>query len=202
MTDIIKRKLILASGSRARAGLLQAAGVAFEVCVSGVDEDKIKSAYKGIPAQLALALAAAKAQAVYADNHDPDILILAADQLLVCEDVIFDKPADMVAARAHLEQLRGRSHRLVNGLVLLAEGECVWRYEEETRLTMRDFSAAFLDDYLAQTGEAILSSVGAYQIEGLGVQLFSDIEGDYTGILGLPLVPLLAALRHYGVLHG
>lgn len=196
------KKLILASGSASRATLLRLAGIAFEVCVSGVDEAKIKETHKGTPYQLALALAAAKAAAVYAEHYasSPDThYIIAADQLLVCDEVIFDKPPTMAAARQHLEALRGRTHQLIGGVVLYKNNEILWQHEETATLTMRDFSDDFLDDYLDRAGEAILSSVGAYQLEGLGVQLFSEISGDHSGILGLPLLPLLQALRDYGL---
>jgi septum formation protein len=193
--------LILASGSSARRAVLEGAGLRFETRVAGVDEAAIKEAAQaeGIPAQdAALMLADAKAARVAAKA--PEALVIGADQLLVCDGVWFDKPPDMTAARGHLQRLRGRRHELVTAMVCHRGGQRIWQHVAKPRLTMRDFSDAFLEAYLAAEGEALLSSVGAYRLEGHGAQLFDRIEGDQPAILGLPLLPLLGFLRQHGVL--
>jgi septum formation protein len=154
----------------------------------------IKAAMQGIAAEdVALALADSKARAVSARR--PGAIVVGADQILECEGRWFDKPATVEEAARHLRALRGRTHRLVSAVVAVRDGERRWRHAAEARLTMRDFSDRFLEDYLARSGPAILESVGAYRLEGLGAQLFARIEGDYFTILGLPLLPLLDFLR-------
>lgn len=193
--------LILASASKARRAVLEGAGLHFETRVAGVDEAAIKEAAQaeGIsPEEAALILADAKAERVA--RTAPDALVIGADQLLVCDGAWFDKPPDMAAARAHLLRLRARRHELVTALVCHRGGQRIWQHVAKPRLTMRDFSDAFLDVYLATEGEALLSSVGAYRLEGHGAQLFDRIEGDQPAILGMPLLPLLGFLRQYGVL--
>jgi septum formation protein len=193
--------LILASASKARRAVLEGAGLQFETRVAGVDEAAIKEAAQaeGISAdEAALILADAKAERVA--RTVPDALVIGADQLLVCDGTWFDKPPDMAAARTHLQRLRGRRHELVTALVCHRGGQRIWQHVSKPRLTMRDFSDAFLDAYLATEGEALLSSVGAYRLEGHGAQLFDRIEGDQPAILGLPLLPLLGFLRQHGVL--
>jgi septum formation protein len=193
--------LILASASKARRAVLEGAGLRFETRIAGVDEAAIKEAAQseGISAdQAALILADAKAERVA--RSAPDALVIGADQLLVCDGAWFDKPPDMAAARAHLQRLRGRRHELVTALVCHRGGQRIWQHVAKPRLAMRDFSDAFLEAYLAAEGEAVLSSVGAYRLEGHGAQLFDRIEGDQPAILGLPLLPLLGFLRQHGVL--
>ena len=179
--------LILASASKARRAVLEGAGLRFETRIAGVDEAAIKEAAQaeGIsPDEAALILADAKAERVAA--RAPDALVIGADQLLVCDGAWFDKPPDMAAARAHLQRLRGRRHELVTALVVHRGGRRIWQHMAKPRLTMRDFSDAFLEAYLAAEGEVLLSSVGAYRLEGHGAQLFDKIEGDQPAILGLP----------------
>jgi septum formation protein len=193
--------LILASASKARRAVLEGAGLRFETRIAGVDEAAIKEAAQaeGIsPDEAALILADSKAERVAA--RAPDALVIGADQLLVCDGVWFDKPPDMAAARAHLQRLRGRRHELVTALIVHRGGQRIWQHMAKPRLTMRDFSDAFLEAYLAAEGEVLLSSVGAYRLEGHGAQLFDKIEGDQPAILGLPLLPLLGFLRQHGVL--
>lgn len=193
--------LILASGSKVRATLLANAGLDFTVRDSGVDEDAIKRVFRG-PADengtdaLALELATAKALAV--SNEEPDALVIGADQILSCDETRFDKPRDMGEARANLVRFRGRTHILHSGIVLAKSGAVLWSFSDRAHLTMRDFSADFLDWYLDTLGEKVRSSVGCYQLEGPGIQLFEKIEGDYFTILGLPLLPLLTELRRQG----
>ena len=201
MTQAAAPALILASASKARRAVLEGAGLRFETRVAGVDEDAIKQAAQaeGISAdEAALILADAKAERVA--RAAPDALVIGADQLLVCDGAWFDKPPDMTAARAHLQRLRGRRHELVTALVCHRAGQRIWQHVAKPRLTMRDFSDAFLEAYLAAEGEALLSSVGAYRLEGHGAQLFDRIEGDQPAILGMPLLPLLGFLREHGVL--
>ncbi|MBW8271183.1 Maf family nucleotide pyrophosphatase [Caldovatus sp. SYSU G05006] len=194
-------RLVLASASAARRALLAAAGLRFEVAAAAVDEDAIKAAARaeGVPAaDTALLLAEAKARRVAA--REPEALVIGADQMLVCEGRWFDKPADPEAARAQLRALRGRTHELVTAVVCWRGGGRVWQHVALPRLTMRNFSDAFLDAYLAREGEAVTASVGAYRLEGPGVQLFARIVGEHSSILGLPLLPLLEFLRGHGVL--
>ncbi|MDO9712099.1 Maf family protein [Paracraurococcus lichenis] len=194
-------RLILATASAARRAVLAGAGLAFEAMAAAVDEAAIKESAQaeGIPAEdAAILLAEAKAQRI-ARRH-PEALVIGADQMLVCDGAWFDKPADLDGARAHLRALRGRAHVLVSAMVCWRGGARVWQHLARPRLTMRDFSDDFLEAYLAAEGEALLSSVGAYRLEGPGVQLFSAVEGEHSAILGLPLLPLLDFLRGHGVL--
>jgi nucleoside triphosphate pyrophosphatase len=194
-------RLILASGSAVRARLLNAAGLAFDVVSPHVDEDTVKEsllAEKAPPRDIADALAALKASKV--STSHPDTFVIGADQVLVFEGELISKMPDLASARALLKRLAGRKHELVGAVVLAKEGAVVWRHVARAELTMRDFSDTFLDGYLARQGDAILSSVGCYFLEGEGVQLFSHIAGDYFTILGLSMIPLLSALREFGVL--
>jgi len=195
--------LILASASKVRGALLRNAGLEFEARESGVNEAQLKIEFAKSPdAQnidaLALKLAEAKALAVSANA--PEALVIGADQILSCNGKAYDKPRDMAQARANLQTFRARAHVLHSGVALAQGGEIVWRHADQASLTMRDFGEVFLDAYLKAVGEKVLSSVGCYQLEGPGVQLFEKIEGDYFTILGLPLLPLLAELRKRGAI--
>lgn len=197
--------LILASGSASRRELLARAGLAFEVIPAPVDEAALKQAAQAEaipPEDAAILLAEAKAERIA--RRRPDAVVIGSDQLLVCrmEDGTerwFDKPADLAAARAQLLLLRGRTHRLVNGTVAWRDGQRIWQDVTAPRLTMRAFSDAFLDAYLAAEGEALLASVGGYRLEGLGIHLFSRVEGEHSAVLGLPMLPLLRFLRLHGM---
>ena len=197
----LAKPLTLASGSAVRASLLRGAGLDFQIIVPQVDESLIKQEYHAQHAQknveeLALILAQAKAHAVRVDGF-----VIGADQLLQCDGRLFDKPRTLDEARHNLQIFRGRKHQLIGGVVLAQSGKIIWEHVAQVDLTMRDFSDAFLDAYLAEVGDKILASVGGYQLEGAGVHLFEHIgrdAGDYFSILGLPLLPLLQALRHYG----
>jgi septum formation protein len=196
-------RLILASSSATRRGLLERAGLRFEARAAAVDEAAIKAAAQaeGIPpADAAIMLAEAKAERIA--RREPEALVLGCDQLLVCEGRWFDKPENLDGARAHLTALRGKRHELVTATVAWRGGARVWQDVTTPRLTMRSFSDAFLDAYLAAEGEALCASVGAYRLEGLGIHLFSRVEGEHSAILGLPLMPLLHFLRGHGVLTG
>jgi septum formation protein len=192
------RKLVLASGSRSRRQMLEAAGLTFTVAPADLDERAVRETLSANdttvePADVAEVLARAKAETV--SRAHPGAIVIGADQILALGDEIFEKPAGLDGARSHLAKLRGRTHQLHSAVVLAEAGEVVWAHIDTASLTMRAFSPAFLDDYLVRAGLAVCESVGAYQLEGLGVQLFERIEGDYFTILGLPLVPLLGELR-------
>nr|WP_206692455.1 Maf family protein [Azospirillum sp. INR13] len=192
--------MVLASGSRTRAAMLEQAGVSAILDKPLVDEDEVKAAGRaeGVPADaVAEALAELKAQRI--TRRHPGALVVGADQMLECEGRWFDKPPDRAAARAQLLDLRGKTHRLVSCAVVVRNGERLWHKIDSARLTMRNFTEDFLDDYLDRVGEDVLHSVGAYQLEGLGAQLFQRVEGDFFTILGLPLLPLLGFLRVHGV---
>ncbi|HYZ62953.1 MAG TPA: Maf family protein [Acetobacteraceae bacterium] len=191
--------LVLASQSAARQAVLASAGLRFEARPARIDEGEVKRGMRAEgagPDETALALAGLKAARV----RDPEALVIGADQLLVCDGAWFDKPADLAAARAQLEALRGRTHTLVTAVVCRRGGQEIWRHVARPALRMRAFSDAFLEAYLAREGDSILSSVGAYRLEGLGVHLFEAAEGEHAAILGLPLLPLLGFLRQHGVL--
>jgi len=192
--------LLLASASSARRAVLQAAGLAFEAVPAAVDEDALKAGARAeglAAADAALLLAEAKARRI--QSRRPEALVLGADQILVLGERWFDKPPDMAAARRHLLDLRGETHTLVTALVAWRDGQRIWQHVATPRLTMRPFTEAFADAYLAAEGEAVLGSVGAYRLEGLGPHLFSRIEGEHSAILGLPLLALLDFLRGHGL---
>jgi septum formation protein len=193
-------EVTLASKSAARAQLLAGAGVRFEAVGSGVDEDAAKArllSEDAGPRDIAQALAETKA--VVVSLRRPG-LVIGADQTLDLDGSLFDKVETLAEARHRLERLRGRTHQLHSGVAVAREGAVIWREIQSATLTMRGFSDPFLDDYLARSGEAALSSVGCYQLEGQGLQLFERIEGDYFTILGLPMLSLLALLRREGVI--
>lgn len=193
--------LILASASRVRARILEQAGVAFRVEAAAVDEAAVKRSHKRLrrgPDVAARALAAAKAGKI--SKRHPGALVLGADQILACDGVWFDKPADEAEAKAQLMALRGRSHDLTTAACVIEDGRPVWEHVETSTLGVRPFSSSFLADYLERERRHFTSSVGAYRIEGLGAQLFSRVDGDHFAILGLPLLPLLKFLRWRGLL--
>ena len=191
--------LLLASASRVRQALLRNAGIALEVAPAAIDERAVEATSPSAdPAAVAALLAREKARAV--ECRHPGRLVLGADQVLAFGSRRLTKPVDRAAARAQLDALRGRTHALVCAVALVRDGAIVFEHVDAARLTMRAFSERFLDGYLDAVGEAATESVGAYQLEGLGVQLFDRIEGDYFTVLGLPLVPVLGFLRLHGYL--
>lgn len=193
--------LVLASASASRAALLQAAGLDFEVVPAMVDEASLKVAARAgdaTAAEAALLLATAKAAA--GARRAPGALVIGADQILVCDDAWFDKPASLAAARQQLGRLRGRTHALVTAVACRRDATTVWTHVATPRLHMRDFGDALLEAYLAAEGDRLLTSVGAYRLEGPGVQLFDRVEGEHAAILGLPLLALFGYLRDCGVL--
>lgn len=199
--DVGPPHIVLASASEARQTMLRRAGVPFVYDPAAIDEDAVRQQAEaaGMPvAATALALAEAKARAVASRRRDA--FVLGADQILFCRGRIFTKPDNLDAAAATLRALRGRTHRLISAAAVVHGGAMVWSRVETARLTMRSFSDAFLHQYLAETAAGALSSVGVYRVEGAGIQLFSDIDGDHSTILGLPLLPLLAFFRSEGIL--
>jgi nucleoside triphosphate pyrophosphatase len=195
------KPLMLASKSASRRALLQGAGIPIEVLAADVDERGIEAnANLADPGAVAALLAREKALAV--SVQQPGRLVIGADQTLALGQRRFSKPADRTAAREQLKALRGQSHALHSAVAIMRDGKPVFEHCAVARLTMRAFSDSFLESYLDAAGGAVLASVGAYQVEGLGVQLFERIEGDHSTILGLPLLPVLAALRREGVLNG
>jgi septum formation protein len=192
--------LVLASTSVVRQTLLANAGLTFRAEAAAIDEAEVKHAARtsGEKAeQAAMALAGLKAQRVA--MRSPDAVVIGADQILVCDGEWFDKPEDREVARRQLLALRGRTHVLATAVVCQRGDQLLWHHIAQPRLTMRTFPDGFLDDYLAAEGDRVLSSVGAYRLEGLGIHLFDRIEGEHTAILGLPLLPLLGFLRQHGV---
>ena len=196
-------RLILASTSRTRQRMLEDAGLSFTAVGSDVDEDVVKRAARtegARAAETAFLLAEMKAKAVSVCH--PQSLVIGADQILVCENIWFDKPGTLQGARTQLRALRGRVHDLETAGVCFRGGARVWFHVSRPRLTMRGFSDAFLETYLAAERDDILGNVGAYRLEGRGAQLFDTIDGDFFSVLGLPLLPLLSYLRHARVLGG
>ncbi len=190
----------LASASASRAAILAGAGVSFSVVSPGVDEEALKASLisgGAGPRDVAEGLAARKALAVAPDG---DGLVIGADQTLELDGGLMNKAGTVDEARDHLAHLRGREHQLHTAVAVARAGTIVWSAVESPRLRMRAFTDAYLDAYLARRGQAILSSVGCYHLEGEGAQLFERVEGDYFAILGLPLIGLLEALRREGAL--
>jgi len=196
--------LTLASSSKSRAKLLEAAGLSFIVEPPGLDESAMRQAAGGeealAPHDVAEVLARAKAEAV--SEVAPKAYVIGADQVLAFGDIIMSKPENIEAARRQLLDLSGKTHTLHTAVVVATNGETIWAETTIATLTMRKLSPQFIGRYLAAAGEEVLGSVGAYQIESLGIQLFEKIDGDYFSILGLPLIPLLDTLRREGVIEG
>ncbi|MBB5754106.1 Maf family protein [Prosthecomicrobium pneumaticum] len=192
--------LILASTSSARIALLRGAGLSFEAVGADVDERALEEpllAAGATPAEVADALAQAKALAV--SRRRPDALVIGGDQVLDLAGERFVKPDGRAGAKAQLARLSGRTHHLRSAVALARGGAISWRHLASASLTLRPLDGEALDRYLDRAGDAVTRSVGAYQLEGIGIQLFERIEGDYFTILGLPLLPLLAALRGEGL---
>jgi septum formation protein len=192
--------LVLASASASRANLLRAAGIPFDIQPAHVDEEEVKRSllHQGrTVGDVAHMLAELKALRVSMSR--PGDLVLGADQVLEFDGELVSKCGNLEDARTLLSRLRGKRHALIGSLVLAKDSQPVWHHASAAQLTMRAFSDAFLDRYLASEGEAILACVGCYRLEGAGAQLFERIEGDYFGILGLSLLPLLAVLREHGI---
>ncbi len=193
--------LVLASKSDVRGKILAAAGLRFEIRPAQIDERAVEAQAGPLDAAAAARLLARKkAESVAAAQ--PGRLVLGADQTLARGSKRFSKPANRAEAAEQLRELRGRPHELNSALALVRDGEVLFEHVDRARLTMRNFSDAFLNDYLDMAGGAALASVGGYQLEGVGVHLFEQVDGDYFTILGLPLLPLLAFLREKGFVAG
>ncbi len=192
--------ITLASGSASRRAVLSGAGVTAECVRPNVDEDAVKRSFRGTDMPIReQAIQLAELKAIKVSSSKPG-LVIGGDQMLALGDEAFDKPVDMVEARSHLERLSGQTHTLETAIVVCEDGAPVWRHLARPKLTMRQLSSGFIDNYLNDAGDQILATVGGYQLEGLGAQLFTRIEGDYFSILGLPLLELLDYLRTRGVL--
>lgn len=193
--------LILASQSPFRRMLMENAGLSFTTEAARIDERAVETALAArnpSPQDVAETLAIEKAREV-AGRH-PGALVIGSDQTLSLDGRVFHKPADMVEAKSHLASMAGRTHSLNCGIALVRDGETLWSDVSVAHLTMRPLSESFIDRHLSRVGDKVLASVGAYQLEGEGVQLFERIDGDYFTILGLPLLPLLAKLRDLGAI--
>jgi septum formation protein len=191
--------LILASTSATRRALLENAGVSFISRSPNCDEESEKREFKGDKSK-DLALHLAKTKALSLSNQQSDVLVLGADQTLIFEGVIYSKAGSMDAARQVLRDLRGKTHVLQSALTIAQGKDIIWSEVSEARLTMRELSESFIDAYLVSDGQELLGSVGCYQIEKRGIQLFDHIDGDHATILGLPLLGLLRFLREKGML--
>jgi septum formation protein len=194
-------RIVLASASASRKTLLEQAGLEFEARAAHVDEAGVKRGARAGGAtadETALLLADLKATRIA--RREPDALVIGCDQLLVCDERWFDKPADVAEARAHLQALRGRTHTLVTAVLCQRGERRLWHHVAHPKLTMRAFSEPFLDAYLAAEGDALTTTVGGYRLEGIGVNLFDMVQGEHAAVLGLPLLPLLGFLRQHGVL--
>lgn len=201
LTDL-SRPLVLASSSPSRAAILKAAGIAFTAIPARIDETALIESLQAEsvkPRDIAHALAEAKTLKVASQVPLPG-LVIGADQLLVCEGRIFEKPRDRAEAVAHLTFLQGKTHELIGGICGAAGGAVIWRHVSVARLTLRAMDVDAIEDYLTAAGPEVLGSVGCYHLEGLGVHLMSRIDGDYTSILGLPILPVLDFLRSQGAL--
>ena len=195
--------LVLASTSPYRAAILRDAGLTFDAEAANVDERAVEAPFleAGLdPAEIAGLLAEAKATEVSARR--PGALVLGADQTMALDGALLHKPADMREARLRLLDMSGRTHALNSALAIVRNGETIWRHVSVARMHVRKLSPSFVDRYLATVGNRALTSVGAYQVEAEGIQLFDRIEGDHFTVIGLPLLPLLAELRDLGALDG
>ncbi|WP_275786735.1 Maf-like protein [Pararhizobium gei] len=193
--------LILASASPFRRMLLTNAGIIFHAQTATIDERSIEAGMADqalTPAGVALYLAEAKARRVGKEN--PEAIVIGSDQTMSLGARVYHKPADMAEAREHLLSLSGQTHQLNSAVVLTRGDDVLWQHVDSVRMTVRPLTPGFIDRHLRRVGENALSSVGAYQLEGEGIQLFEAVDGDYFTILGLPMLPLLAQLRHLKVI--
>lgn len=195
------RAIVLASASLARRQMLEAAALNFDIQPSAIDEDALKSDVSRLGASdVAIRLAIAKAKAI-SDLH-PEAAVIGSDQVLEFAGALLSKPVDLAEARRHLQLLRGQTHHLHSAAAIVIDGRTTWAAVRTARLVMRTFSDTFLDSYIVSEQDWICQSVGAYRIEGRGVQLFEEIDGDHFTILGMPLLELLKELRRQGAIPG
>lgn len=196
----MSQRIVLASGSQSRRAVLASAGVEADTVKPNVDEDAAKAAFRADGMSVrdqAMQLAELKSVKVSMREQG---LVIGCDQMLSLDGEAFDKPVNLEDARNHLRKLSGKVHTLETAIVICEDGKPVWRHLARPRLTVRPLSGPFIETYVDTVGDPLMSTVGAYQLEGLGAQLFTRIEGDYFSILGLPLLPLLDYLRTRGVL--
>ena len=191
--------LVLASASASRAALLKAAGVTFITDPADLDEDALMAELRGADAQT-VASTLAQQKALHVSTRHPGAVVLGGDSVIGFGGDHLSKCASLEEAKALLRRLSGQAHLLVSAAALAKDGALLWTHASPCRMAVRDLSPQFLDDYIAAEGPAILSSVGCYHYEGRGAQLFDSVDGDYFSVLGLPLLPVLAALRTEGVL--
>ncbi|PPR16306.1 MAG: Septum formation protein Maf [Alphaproteobacteria bacterium MarineAlpha9_Bin7] len=196
-----KLPVVLASASATRAAVLKGAGVGFSIHAAQIDEDSVKhSMHSANRSALDTAQALSDLKASQVSLGYPEALVIGGDQMLVCSDTWFDKPRDLATAREQLCLLRGRAHELLTAISVARGGAVIWRFSVTSELVMRCFSDEFLDRYVESEREHACNSIGGYRLEGLGVQLFSKINGEYYDILGMPLISLLNFLREHGAI--
>ncbi|MXN64812.1 Maf-like protein [Stappia sp. GBMRC 2046] len=196
-------EIILASGSRIRASLLENAGIDIRAIPADLDERAVEAPLLNGNATVEdIAAVLSEAKALEVSERERDALVIGADQMLEFEGERLTKPENMEAARRQLLALSAKTHQLHSAVAVVRNGETLWRHVSTASLTMRDLSPGFVGRYLADVGDEALSSVGAYQLEGRGIQLFEKIDGDYFTILGLPMLPLLSFLRDCGAIDG
>lgn len=184
--------IILGSSSLSRKKILVNAGLSFKAQKPKIDEEAQKKLYDKTKPGLALYLAEKKALSIKANKKD---LVIGADQILLSEGTLFNKPKSLTEAKKHLKRLSNKTHKLISGTVIVKNNKIVWKHSSEARMSMHKLSEKDIDDYLSATGKKILSCIGAYNIEGFGSNLFKKIDGDFFSIVGLPLIDLLNALR-------
>ncbi|PDT83546.1 Maf-like protein [Sinorhizobium sp. BJ1] len=195
----MKSSLVLASASPFRRALLENAGLTFAARAAQLDERALERPLEeagASPTEVALALAEAKARNV--SRHFDGALVIGSDQTMSLGARVYHKPKDMAEAAEHLLSLAGETHSLNSAIVIVRDGDVLWRHVSTAHMTVRPLDRTFVERHLKRVGEKALSSVGAYQLEGEGIQLFEKIDGDYFTILGLPMLPLLSKLRELG----
>ena len=194
-----KVPVVLASASATRAAILKGAGVGFSIHAAQIDEDSVKhSMHSANRSALDTAQALSDLKSSQVSLGYPEALVIGGDQMLVCGDTWLDKPSNLALAREQLCLLRGRDHELLTAVSVARGGTVIWRFSVISELVMRRFSDEFLDRYVESEKEQVCNAVGGYRLEGLGVQLFSRINGEYYDILGMPLMALLSFLREHG----
>ena len=190
---------ILATASKTRVKLFHNAGLVFDVIPADIDEEKIKNSYKGRTADFVAQKLSDKKAEVISEIY-PNKLVIAADQVLMCEGQLFSKPSSLAEARTNLLKLQGKPHKLISAVSAAKLGKSFWRHSDVATLVMRVMSDKFIDNYIEQEGEDLLSSVGGYKIEGSGVLLFDQVDGSFFTILGVPLLQLLAFFREQKII--